>query len=207
MLKISKFLHKDKLKFVKNSISNFNCNVMKNSENVLLKVRILFYVMAFIHLVVVSIILLTIDFTEAEDPSLWMYANVRWKLITCWFNLLSLVYLPICIYCDLKELRDEDKELHVKRLNNIRFLIFTSILLPTSIFADILFWRLWMKDRELLAPVTVDAIVPFWTQHCMHTVSLVVTILDVVLVPRTRPKSVVPGLSIMSIFLFSYVTV
>ncbi|CAG9785587.1 unnamed protein product [Diatraea saccharalis] len=133
MLKISKFLHKDKLKFVKNSISNFNCNVMKNSENVLLKVRILFYVMAFIHLVVVSIILLTIDFTEAEDPSLWMYANVRWKLITCWFNLLSLVYLPICIYCDLKELRDEDKELHVKRLNNIRFLIFTSILLPTSI--------------------------------------------------------------------------
>ncbi|XP_028167637.1 androgen-dependent TFPI-regulating protein-like [Ostrinia furnacalis] len=168
----------------------------KTSEK-LLKVRLCVFISAFVHLVFIATKLLTIDFTKAEDPALWPYANVRWKLITCWFNLASLAYLPVCIYCDWREIRGEAQWDHVKNLNQIRFLVFTGFIFPTTAFADILFWRLWNKDHLLLAPSGVDKLVPFWTQHCMHTVSLVFTLLDLVLVPRKRPASMVPGLSIM----------
>ncbi|CAH0406877.1 unnamed protein product [Chilo suppressalis] len=196
-INIVNFLHKEKLDLI------FSGNVFRKSDN-LLKVRLWIYCLALIHLAVVSSKLLFIDFTKAEDPSLWVYESVRWKLITCWFNLLSFIYLPVCIYCEVKELLGENGEPQVKWLNNFRFLIFTSILLPTTTFADILFWRLWMKDRELLAPASIDSFVPFWSQHSMHTVTLVVTMLDMVMLPRARPKSFVPGLSLMTFFVLAY---
>ncbi|KAG6458448.1 androgen-dependent TFPI-regulating protein [Manduca sexta] len=181
----------------------FTNPILKRSNN-LLRVRLWFYTFAYIHLVSVASWLLTIDFSKFDDPSIRQYQSTRWKLITAWFNLFSLVYFPTCFYCDWRELRGDVRRRHVKFLNQFRNLCFSSILFPTTAFGDILFWRVWNKDRELIAPPNIDDIVPFWSQHCMHTVSLVVMLLDLVLVPRERPKSVVPGIIILSTFLGSY---
>ncbi|XP_062527382.1 androgen-induced gene 1 protein isoform X2 [Bombyx mori] len=118
-----------------------------------------------------------------------------------------MVYFPTCIYCDWRDLRGEAHWRHVKILNQFRDLCFTSILLPTTAFGDILFWRVWNKDRELIAPLKIHEIVPFWTQHCMHTVSLIIMLVDLALVRRERPKNMVPGLALLSTFLIAYTVV
>lgn len=59
--------------------------ILKKS-NTLIKARIWMYCGSSVHLVVVATWLLTIDFTQAEDPSLRVYNNTRWKMITSWFN-------------------------------------------------------------------------------------------------------------------------
>ncbi|KAH9628698.1 hypothetical protein HF086_003652 [Spodoptera exigua] len=90
--------------------------------------------------------------------------------------LFTLVYFPICFYCDWRELRGEHECNHVKLLNQVRCLCFTSILLPT-------------------------------TAHCMHTVSLIVVLTDLVLVKRERPKSNVLNIGVLSSFLIAYTVV
>lgn len=52
----------------------------------LLNVRLWWYSLAFVHLVVTAVVTLRIDVTVDADPSVRAYDHVRWKLITCWFN-------------------------------------------------------------------------------------------------------------------------
>lgn len=183
-----------------------NKGFIKQNET-LIKVRLWFYTLAFIHLVIISSKLLTIDFNSFDDPDIQMYQKIRFKLITAWFNLFTMVYFPICLYCDWRELRGEHERQDVKFLNQLRHLCFTSILLPTTAFGDILFWRIWNTHKELIAPLSIHKVVPFWTQHCMHTISLVIVLLDLILVKRKRPKNYMISVTILSCFLSAYVIV
>lgn len=56
----------------------------------LLNIRQWFYCLAFVHLVVTAIVTLSIDVTGDEDPMVRAYGHVRWRLITCWFNVIIL---------------------------------------------------------------------------------------------------------------------
>ncbi|CAB3223267.1 unnamed protein product [Arctia plantaginis] len=178
-------------------------------------------------------LLLAIDFNSFADPDIQMYQKIRFKLITAWFNLFTFIYFPICFYCDWRNLREEHEMKHVKVLNQLRYLCFTSFLLPATAdahrpggvticarwlagagcekpkidFGDILFWRVWNSHRELIAPLSVYAVVPFWTQHSMHTVSLIIVLIDLVLVKRERPKNSILNIGILSCFLLTYILV
>ncbi|KAJ0175718.1 hypothetical protein K1T71_008877 [Dendrolimus kikuchii] len=186
--------------------ATFGTPILSRSK-MLLKVRLWFYFLSYVHLVTIAGLLLTIDFSNAEDPRIKQYQETRWKLLTAWFNLITLLYFPTCFYCDWRELRGEANTKHVKLLNQFRYLAFTGILLPTTAFGDILFWRIWNKDRELIAPAEIDTLVPFWTQHCMHTISLVIMLIDLVLVPRERPKNMFVGFGVLTTFLTVYIFV
>ncbi|XP_026751885.3 androgen-dependent TFPI-regulating protein-like [Galleria mellonella] len=179
-------------------------NIVYTKNNKLLKFRLWLNGFALIHQLVMAIKLLSINFRDADDPKLWPYQQYKWKFITAWFNILILGYLPISIYCDWRELNGKTDQRHVKVLNQVRFICFTSMILPTTAFSDILFWRLWNKNRELVVPAFVDTLVPLWAQHCMHTASLIFVILDLVLVPRRRPDNLILGLVPMFIFIGSY---
>ncbi|XP_053612721.1 androgen-dependent TFPI-regulating protein-like [Plodia interpunctella] len=179
----------------------------KKNSDVLTKCRLWLYSLAYIHLAVMSVKMLKIDFRSSAHPEVWVYQDIRFKLITCWFNLATLAYLPTSLYCEWRELHSQGNLSHVRVLNKMRNLCFTSILLPVTIFSDLLFWRLWNKDRELVAPASVDELAPFWTQHCMHTVSLVFVVLDLILCPRKIPKNFTLGLSLMFLFLGTYTSV
>lgn len=52
----------------------------------LIKVRIVFLTAAFIHLATTAVVTLSIDTRADEDQRIRDYFYVRWKLLTCWFN-------------------------------------------------------------------------------------------------------------------------
>ncbi|XP_034826827.1 androgen-dependent TFPI-regulating protein-like [Maniola hyperantus] len=173
---------------------------MIKSSNFLLNLRLCFYGVALLHLVFAAFTILPIDMSNDEDPRVSVYIRVRWKLLTCWFNLLSIAYLPIALYCDWKEKKGEwDKE-NVRTLRKIRDFMMTSILFPTTMYSDYFFWRMWTKDPALIAPVAIFKYLPPWAHHSLHTVSGVMVLLDILFLPRKRPKSILPGL--MGLFAF-----
>ncbi|CAG4974017.1 unnamed protein product [Parnassius apollo] len=143
------------------------------------------------------------DFASSKDPNLMIYTKFKWKLITTWFNILSMPYILLCIYCDWRELTKANV-LHVKALKNIRDFYFTGLILPATLFSDIIFWTLWNTNRELLMPLSIDKYVSFWDQHSMHTASLVFVILDLVLVPRQKPSNYRWGIIILSTYICAY---
>ncbi|CAK1600829.1 unnamed protein product [Parnassius mnemosyne] len=178
---------------------------LRNSE-LFLKVRLFIYCLTFAHLNVMAVILLNKDLTSSEDPNLIIYMKLKWKLITTWFNILTIPYIFLCIYCDWRELTKANVP-HVKALKNIRDFYFTNLILPATLFPDILFWIIWNTNRELLMPLSVDKYVSLWEQHSMHTASLVFVILDLVLVPRRKPNNHKWGIIILSTYIGTYILV
>ncbi|CAG4972317.1 unnamed protein product [Parnassius apollo] len=141
-----------------------------------------------------------------QDPQIGAYIHMRWKLITCWFNLLTMLYFPVCLYCDWKERHGQWNSRRVAMLRQLKDRVMTSILFPVTLFADFMFWRMWHKDLTLIAPPRIFAYLPYWAQHSLHTVSMVIMVLDLLLVPRRRPHSMWPGVLIMLSFLATYMS-
>ncbi|XP_026483429.1 androgen-induced gene 1 protein-like isoform X2 [Vanessa tameamea] len=71
-------------------------------------------------------------------------------------------------------------------------------------FGDILFWRIWNDNRELIMPPSAENYITVWDQHSMHTVSLIFVLYELILVHRERPKSYKSELIAMFTFLNVY---
>lgn len=175
--------------------NTFRVKYLKICGFSLLNVRLWWYSLAFVHLVLTAVVTLRIDVTVDEDPSVRAYDHVRWKLITCWFNLIALAYLPLCLYCDWCEKREEPP--HVAKLRVLRDVIFTSILMPATTYADVTFWVTFLYDPSIIAPPRVFEYMPYWSQHSLHTVSMVTVIMDLLLTPRKKPRNIKPRFCFM----------
>ncbi|CAH0702559.1 unnamed protein product [Spodoptera exigua] len=111
-------------------------------------------------------------------------------------TLVALAYLPLCLYCDWSEKREKEPP-YVTKLRVVRDVIMTAILLPTTTFADITFWVTFLYDPSIIAPPRVFEYLPYWSQHSLHTVSMVTVIMDVLLTPRKRPETMKLHLGVM----------
>lgn len=76
----------DVVKFCLNGKLDLSYKSLYWTNELLLKVRLWMYSVAFVHLVFIASLLLPVDFSKAEDPALWVYDSRKWKLITTWFN-------------------------------------------------------------------------------------------------------------------------
>ncbi|CAK1549451.1 unnamed protein product [Leptosia nina] len=177
------------------------------SPTALLTIRLCFYSVAFVHLLIVALVLLNVDMSIDSDPAVRLYTVIRWRLLTIWFNMTLLVYFPICFYCDWMEKNGRWNDVRIRYLRQVRDLSLTSILLPTTLYCDTLFWRVWNKDPGIIAPVGIFTYLPYWTHHSLHSVSAVVVLLDLLMVPRRRPPSLWPGALVLTTFITLYSTI
>ncbi|XP_026483421.1 androgen-induced gene 1 protein-like isoform X1 [Vanessa tameamea] len=176
---------------------------MQSTDNVL-KFRLAVHILTLTHSIIVTLKLLNIDFDSSDDPEVRQYSKLKWKLITAWFNFLGTGYLIISIYCDWEALKGNKNSKYVQMLNKINSFTFTSIIFPTTAFGDILFWRIWNDNRELIMPPSAENYITVWDQHSMHTVSLIFVLYELILVHRERPKSYKSELIAMFTFLNVY---
>lgn len=83
---------KQKKKMLK--VDKYSLNNGLLEENMtLIKVRLWFYALSFMHLVMMSSLLLSIDFKSFADPDIQMFQKIRFKLITAWFNVRLVFFL------------------------------------------------------------------------------------------------------------------
>ncbi|XP_046962618.1 androgen-dependent TFPI-regulating protein-like [Vanessa cardui] len=176
---------------------------MKSSDKVL-KLRLAVHILTLTHSIIVTFKLLNVDFDSSDDPAVRQYSKLKWKLITAWFNFLGTGYLIISIFCDWEALKGNKKSKYVQILSKINTFTFTSIIFPTTAFGDILFWRIWNDNRELIMPLSAENYITVWDQHSMHTVSLIFVLYELILVHRERPKSYQSEIIAMFTFLNIY---
>lgn len=88
-------------------------------------------------------------------------------------------------------------------IRKLKDTILTSLAYPLSMFVGLTFWGLYMIDRELIFPRSIDPYFPAWLNHVMHTNIMVFIIIEMLITYRRYPprKS---GLTILASFLVVY---
>ncbi|XP_011502581.1 PREDICTED: androgen-dependent TFPI-regulating protein-like [Ceratosolen solmsi marchali] len=80
-----------------------------------------------------------------------------------------------------------------------------SVGFPVAIFVGLTFWGLMFVDRELVLPKALDLYFPRWLNHLMHSMIMVTTILEMLMVPRQYPKRS-QGLGVLTGFMLIYLS-
>ncbi|XP_015349501.1 androgen-dependent TFPI-regulating protein isoform X5 [Marmota marmota marmota] len=57
-----------------------------------------------------------------------------------------------------------------------------------NLFVFLVFWTIFLYDRELVYPKILDEIFPIWMNHAMHTFILPFSLLEVILRPHHYPS-------------------
>lgn len=64
-------------------------------------------------------------------------------------------------------------------------MVFHSAVVPFGVTTFFFFWTLYVFDRELIYPESLDQFIPAWINHTLHTLIMVPIILEFIL-PKKR---------------------
>ncbi|XP_069705095.1 androgen-dependent TFPI-regulating protein-like [Periplaneta americana] len=122
----------------------------------------------------------------------------RGVYFTTWNFVTQIVYFSICVGdAALGTMLKPNVRARVKRLQDFTF---TTLVFPFTMFVSTFFWTLFMMDREMVFPKSAEILFPWWMNHSMHSVVLVVVILETLLCRHQLGAS--PDLSLVTLFGF-----
>ena len=100
--------------------------------------------------------------------------------------MLQIAYYTICgVLALTTSLLDPARgKSHVRTLVDTTFHV---LILPLSFYVSGMFWGLYLYDRELVFPAHLDAIVTPYYNHQKHTLVIVWTVLETVIVAHAAP--------------------
>ncbi|XP_074532534.1 androgen-dependent TFPI-regulating protein [Halichoeres trimaculatus] len=136
---------------------------------------------------------------EELPPGIFVYGG-PWKYLTFLNLLLQMSFFGLAALSDLQEKSDSF-------LNRCKDLLFSVFVFPVGSFVVLLFWTIFIYDRELVYPATIDAFFPPWMNHAMHTFVLPVLLGEVLLQPHTYPqrKNAITALTVVGVAYLSWI--
>ncbi|MBZ3875533.1 Androgen-dependent TFPI-regulating protein [Sciurus carolinensis] len=112
--------------------------------------------------------------------------GAQWKYLTLLNLFLQAFFFGVaCLDDVLKRIKGRKD---IKFITAFRDLLFTTLAFPVSTFVFLVFWTIFLYDRELVYPKVLDDIFPVWMNHAMHTFILPFTLLEVILRPHHYPS-------------------
>ncbi|XP_029467239.1 androgen-induced gene 1 protein-like isoform X2 [Rhinatrema bivittatum] len=144
--------------------------------------------------------------TRTRRPSVFTYGG-RWKFLTFINQVLQCVLFGVCFFTDLCQLFGFGKKEGVwsRLLLLLRDCIFSVLAFPVGTFVVASFWSIYAYDRELIYPEKMDAIIPQWLNHSMHTVVLPLLLLELFICFHQYPRKK-KGLLGLASFSFVYLS-
>ncbi|ELU18491.1 hypothetical protein CAPTEDRAFT_168148 [Capitella teleta] len=116
-------------------------------------------------------------FISHNGEACWEYGGFpgKFKHLTFWNQILQTVYFGYSILNDLfgSNLDPSDNQNNRSSLQKFRDAVSASVVFPIGTFVVIAFWALYAVDRELVFPKALDAIIPTWLNHIMHSTVIV----------------------------------
>uniref|UniRef100_A0A9L0IBD2 Androgen dependent TFPI regulating protein n=1 Tax=Equus asinus TaxID=9793 RepID=A0A9L0IBD2_EQUAS len=125
----------------------------------------------------------------------------QWKYLTFLNLVLQPIFYGVAFLEDVLKRIKEKKD--VKFITAFRYLLFTTLAFPVSAFVFLLFWILFLYNRELIYPKFLDVIFPAWLNHAMHTSILPISLAEVILRPHRYPSKKT-GLTVLTVASFAY---
>ncbi|KAH3752856.1 hypothetical protein DPMN_187482 [Dreissena polymorpha] len=89
------------------------------------------------------------------------------------------------------------------KLQSFLDVVLASLAYPIGVFVVMTFWAIYAVDRELVYPKVLDALIPQWLNHAMHTTVLPFLLIEQYVVFHDYPARS-KGISILLAFGFAY---
>ncbi|XP_073978034.1 androgen-dependent TFPI-regulating protein-like [Rhodnius prolixus] len=138
------------------------------------------YVMYFLHIQNATKAMLS------EDKSIKTMAIFSRRFLTNWTFGIQGVYF---IFCTLQHLLSLLSAHKIKdKLTKYSDYIFTSIATPMALMVSIVFWSIFLYDRELIFPKVLDQVIPVWINHSIHTFNSAIAIIDMFFINHKFPS-------------------
>ncbi|XP_063631584.1 androgen-dependent TFPI-regulating protein-like isoform X3 [Cydia splendana] len=144
-----------------------------------------------------------------EDPNIRTFTAMYKRFFTVWTTFLQIFVASLGLTSDYLTLKYSNKEephwLMVMRSMKNR--LFAAVLWPTVFLTSTLFWSLYHYDRSLIYPTFADKILSSGTNHVLHTAVIPLVVWEVVFQPRSVPTSHTINVSMLSVYMFTYLFV
>ncbi|XP_078009733.1 androgen-dependent TFPI-regulating protein isoform X4 [Phascolarctos cinereus] len=101
---------------------------------------------------------------EQQLSQMFPYGG-QWKYLTMLNLLLQAIFYGVACLDDLLKRMRRNKD--IKWVTASRDLLFTTLAFPASAFVFMSFWTIFLYDRELIYPKSLDRIFPKWWNHAM----------------------------------------
>ncbi|KAF7666880.1 hypothetical protein LDENG_00090000 [Lucifuga dentata] len=129
-----------------------------------------------------------------------------WKYLTFLNLLLQTSFFGLAVVNDLQRGKESKSILNIRK-----DLLFSVFVFPVGMFVVLLFWMIFVYDRELVYPATFF---PLWINHAMHSFVLPVLLGEILVQPHIYPKTKhaltalgVVGLAYLSWIIWVYLSV
>lgn len=121
-----------------------------------------------------------IDLTlYVEMPPVWKMYGGPFKFITNWYLLVQTITTLLTLLSELMATES-------CRVTRIRNLLFNSVCFPLGVFITTGFWSIFLMDTGLVWEPGMDKVNPFLKNHVLHTLPIVVVLLDSFLIDHNR---------------------
>ncbi|XP_077469197.1 androgen-dependent TFPI-regulating protein [Stigmatopora argus] len=132
-----------------------------------------------------AFVVMTLAAKDGEElpPGIFVYGG-PWKYLTFLNLLLQMVFFGLAALNGLH--LGKSLEGTLKRCTDLIFSVFA---FPVGMFVVLLFWTIFAYDRELVYPATLDAFLPPWINHAMHTCVLPLLLGEVLVQPHAYPRT------------------
>lgn len=144
-----------------------------------------------VHLVNTVVMIMGFRGEAMEDPIVQTYYIFQYRFISTWTLALQIIYTALGLYCDYISLKNrrEFPDNSLKPWEGIRETALSSVVVPYSFMVPTMFWILYIYDRNLVLPLSMNKAVSSTSNHIIHTGVIPVTLWEIIFLPREVPKS------------------
>ncbi|CAB3241698.1 unnamed protein product [Arctia plantaginis] len=143
-----------------------------------------------------------------KDPHVGYFWKYQFRMLTFWNTITQCFYAILGLSCDILSLSNEGNDTSLlKTLRGGRDLLFSAILFPISLGVCILFWSLYAYSPNILMPLTVQKLLPWISNHVIHTFIVPVVLWEAVCLPRKLPASHLLNLTVLNVHNVTFIAV
>ncbi|XP_070589749.1 androgen-induced gene 1 protein isoform X2 [Erythrolamprus reginae] len=112
------------------------------------------------------------NYKAIDMPAHQTYGG-SWKFLTFINLVVQAIFFGICVLTDLSSLLtkgndSQEQERQLRKLISLRDWMMAVVAFPIGVFVVVMFWSIYIYDRELVYPKLLDNFIPTWLNHGMR---------------------------------------
>ncbi|XP_032525269.2 androgen-dependent TFPI-regulating protein-like [Danaus plexippus] len=124
-----------------------------------------------------------------KDPDIMFLKDNQFKYITIWNVIFQMLFLSMAVVCDVSLMMNGPGEHRaLGLLRSYSRIFFGGVVWPCSTTIFVIFWPMYIYDRELLFPAYIDKVLSQLSNHVMHTSILPIAVWALIFQPDNKPR-------------------
>lgn len=172
--------------------------------------RVLGYLITIIlHVVNIAYMKSQIHKSNIDDENVRFFKKMELRFFTTWTVVLQIVYAFFGLTCDVLILKNsKNKKYRLANLTKqIREILFAGLVWPCTLVVFVVFWTVFNYDRSLIFPEFLDQLLPWYSNHIIHTAIIPIVLWEVMFRSRKRPTTHSRNIAQLAMHMVAYICV